>query len=79
MASLSQSISFYRLQHSRYPEAIDNLVEAGIILKQTPDPWGTSYELHIGIGQFAIHCAGPDQQHGTFDDQYEFGVWSNYP
>ena len=79
MESLSQSISFYRLQHSQYPETIDDLVEAGIILKQIPDPWGTPYELHIGVGQFAIRCAGPDRQHGTLDDLYEFGGIRSQP
>lgn len=79
MASLLQAIELYRLHHLRYPENLDDLVEADIIRKLTPDPWGTPYELHVGINQLAIRCAGPDQQYGTFDDQYEFGVWSNYP
>jgi hypothetical protein len=67
---LVEEVEFFRAEHNRLPETLDELVSSGVVDSIPNDPWGGKYRLRAGDdeGTSVVESAGPDRVFGTDDD-----------
>ncbi len=70
--TIDSAIEMFRLNKRRYPENLEELIEANYLkVPSVPkDPWDNEYILEEGEGRFKyiIRSAGPDGEQDTDDD-----------
>jgi hypothetical protein len=72
MMTLTQVSEMYELRFGQVPDSCEQLRAAGLVLRCTPDPWGTTYQLLVAPDResITVRSAGPDREHGTLDDVF---------
>lgn len=69
--TLKKKVKLFKMDHAKYPESWDELIEANLIEEVPVDAWGQDVSLEVPGSRgnkFEIWSMGPDEESDTDDD-----------